>query len=108
MAGRLFQFESRTAWLGQIRIRRQTAACEAAPGTSPARRVPRVLVSTLAPGSGGVNAMTSFVVRNLTALGLEPVIAHYAPYSVVPDLSVPSFKLLQRAAKSRRSSPRQP
>jgi asparagine synthase (glutamine-hydrolysing) len=71
-------------------------------GESQARRVPRVLVSTLAPGNGGVSAMTGFVVRNLTALGFEPVLAHYAPYSVMPSLSVPSFKLLQRGATSRR------
>jgi glycosyltransferase involved in cell wall biosynthesis len=71
-------------------------------GELPVRRVPRVLVSTLAPGNGGVSAMTRFVVRNLTALGLEPVIAHYAPYSVNPSLSVPSFKLLQHGATSRR------
>ncbi len=58
--------------------------------------VPRVLVSTLAPGNGGVAAMTSFVVRNLQALGLEPVIGHYAPYSVQPALSVPTHRLLQR------------
>jgi glycosyltransferase involved in cell wall biosynthesis len=77
---------------------RQAVVC----GESQARRVPRVLVSTLAPGNGGVSAMTGFVVRNLTALGLEPVIAHYAPYSLMPSLSVPSFKLLQRGARSQR------
>jgi asparagine synthase (glutamine-hydrolysing) len=71
-------------------------------GAGQTRRLPRVLVSTIAPGNGGVNAMTAFVVRNLAALGLEPVIAHYAPYSVMPSLSVPSFKLLQRGATSRR------
>jgi asparagine synthase (glutamine-hydrolysing) len=57
---------------------------------------PRVLVSTLAPGHGGVSAMTSFVIHELAARGMEPVIAHYAPYSIVPELSVPSFRLLQR------------
>jgi asparagine synthase (glutamine-hydrolysing) len=59
-------------------------------------RAPRVLVSTLAPGHGGVSAMTNFVVANLLARGLEPVIAHYAPYSQVPHLSVPSYRLLTR------------
>ncbi|MEZ0308598.1 MAG: glycosyltransferase family 4 protein, partial [Ramlibacter sp.] len=48
------------------------------------------------PGHGGVSAMTNFVVRNLEARGLEPVLAHYAPYSVMPDLSVPSFSLWRR------------
>jgi glycosyltransferase involved in cell wall biosynthesis len=66
--------------------------------TSSSRRKPRVLVSTLAPGNGGVNAMTQFVVRVLAERGLEPVIGYYAPYSVVPKLSVPSFRLLQRSA----------
>jgi len=40
--------------------------------------------------------MTSFVVHELAARGMVPVVAHYAPYSVVPGLSVPSFRLLQR------------
>jgi asparagine synthase (glutamine-hydrolysing) len=61
---------------------------------SAARR--RVLVSTIAAGTGGVSAMTAFAVRALAARGLEPVIAHYATYSTTPQLSVPSFKLLQR------------
>jgi asparagine synthase (glutamine-hydrolysing) len=72
---------------------------------TPGRRIgaaaPRVLVSTLAPGNGGVSAMTSFVVQELAARGMVPVIAHYAPYSVVPDLSVPSYRLLQRGIGSR-------
>jgi glycosyltransferase involved in cell wall biosynthesis len=55
----------------------------------------RVLISTLAPGLGGVDAMTRFVVRSLVARGLEPVIAHYAPYRVSPALSAPSFRLLR-------------
>jgi glycosyltransferase involved in cell wall biosynthesis len=61
---------------------------------------PRVLVSTLAPGLGGVDSMTSFAVGTLMALGLEPVIAHYAPYRIAPSLSVPSFRLLQRRTAS--------
>jgi asparagine synthase (glutamine-hydrolysing) len=69
------------------------------PAARPSRvPAPRVLVSTIAPGNGGVSAMTAFVVRNLAARGLEPVIAHYAPYSVMPALSVPSFRLFQRRA----------
>jgi len=61
-------------------------------------KAPRVLVSTIAPGRGGVSAMTSFVVDTLAACGMEPVIAYYAPYSLMPELSVPSFRLLQRRA----------
>jgi asparagine synthase (glutamine-hydrolysing) len=64
-------------------------------------RAPRVLVSTIAPGSGGVGAMTSFVVNTLVSRGMEPVIAYYAPYSVMPELSVPSFRLFQRRAGRR-------
>jgi len=63
-----------------------------------AGRKPRVLVSTIAPGKGGVSAMTHFVVRTLANRGLEPVIAHYEPYSLTPALSVPSYRLLQRRA----------
>jgi glycosyltransferase involved in cell wall biosynthesis len=59
-------------------------------------RAPRVLVSTLAPGNGGVSAMTRFVVDQLAARGFQPVIAHYAPYSVAPALSVPFYRLFQR------------
>lgn len=57
---------------------------------------PRVLVSTIAPGNGGVFAMTRFMVETLSSRGYEPVIAHYAPYSVDPNLSVPSFRLFER------------
>ncbi len=57
---------------------------------------PRVLVSTILPSPGGVNTMTGFVVKTLRALGLEPVIAYYQPYSLSPELSLPSFRLLQR------------
>jgi glycosyltransferase involved in cell wall biosynthesis len=64
--------------------------------TTPAR----VLVSTLAPGLGGVDAMTAFVVNTVATLGLEPVIGHYAPYRIAPALSVPSFRLLQRKTAS--------
>ena len=66
------------------------------PKLSPARLAApkRVLVSTIAPGSGGVHAMVEFVVQTLKSEGFEPVIAHYEPYSVTPRLSVPSFRLL--------------
>jgi len=87
-------------WAGTVHASLQGAG-PVSPGKSAApagaaRRAPRVLVSTLGPGHGGVSAMTAFVVRNLAARGCEPVIAHYAPYSVTPTLSVPSFRLLQR------------
>ena len=56
----------------------------------------RVLISSIAPGPGGVNAMVQFALGTLRSEGFEPVIAHYEPYSVYPQLSVPSFSLLSR------------
>jgi glycosyltransferase involved in cell wall biosynthesis len=53
----------------------------------------RVLISTIAPVSGGVPTMTGFVVRALRRHGFEPVLAHYEPYSVSPAMSVPSLRL---------------
>src|SRR5262245_19598352 len=60
----------------------------------------RVLISTIAPESGGVPAGARFIVRALRTRGYEPVLAHYEPYSVCPKLSVPSFRLLQRRVRS--------
>ena len=60
----------------------------------------RVLISTIKPGSGGVPVMASFVAGLLEKHGHEPVIAHYEPYSNTPNLSVPSFRLLQRTVAS--------
>lgn len=82
-----------------------------APGGSSAddRRIPamsdaikgkRVLVSTILPGAGGVPIKKSLAVGWLRERGYEPVIAYYAPYSMYPDLSVPSWKLLQRRPRS--------
>jgi asparagine synthase (glutamine-hydrolysing) len=64
--------------------------------TSPRRAARRVLVSTLAPANGGVNAMTQFAVQTLQQSGFEPVLAYYPTYSALPRMSVPSFRLLQR------------
>lgn len=60
------------------------------------RRSHRVLISTIAPSGGGVGTMTQFVVEALRRRGLEPVVAHYEPYSLSPHLSVPSYALLAR------------
>jgi glycosyltransferase involved in cell wall biosynthesis len=54
----------------------------------------RVLISTIAPVSGGVPTMTAFVVRTLRARGFEPVLVHYEPYSISPAMSVPAIRLL--------------
>ena len=62
----------------------------------------RVLISTILPGAGGVPVMASTLVGLLRERGYEPVIAYYAPYSLDPALSVPSWKLLQRRPGSTR------
>ena len=58
--------------------------------------VRRVLISTIAPVTGGVPAMTRFLTRTLRAQDYEPVLAHYEPYSWSPQMSVPTLRLLQR------------
>lgn len=40
--------------------------------------------------------MTRFITSTLLGEGWIPVLAHYEPYSVSPQLSVPAFRLLQR------------
>ncbi|MRD46823.1 asparagine synthase (glutamine-hydrolyzing) [Caenimonas koreensis DSM 17982] len=77
---------------GWARIIARDSAAGGPQGAHHTRR-PRVLLSTIAPGNGGVHAMTAFAVRALKAHGYEPVIAHYAPYSVMPSLSAPVYKL---------------
>jgi glycosyltransferase involved in cell wall biosynthesis len=56
----------------------------------------RILISTIAPVSGGVPMMTRFLAETLRAQGYVPVLAHYEPYSMSPQMSVPTFRLLQR------------
>ena len=65
-----------------------------APAPADGARAPRVLISTIAPVSGGVPTMTGFVVRTLRKNGYVPVLAHYEPYSVSPAMSVPFIRLL--------------
>src|SRR5262245_59435919 len=60
----------------------------------------RVLISTISPDNGGVPNNVRFVVETLRRRDYEPILAHYEPYSVSPHLSVPSFRLLQRRARS--------
>jgi len=73
-----------------------------APGGGPLDGKVRVLISTIAPISGGVPTMTGFIVRALRARGFEPVLAHYEPYSVSPALSVPLIRLLGGRVGQRR------
>jgi glycosyltransferase involved in cell wall biosynthesis len=49
--------------------------------------------------------MARFLTQTLRARGYEPVLAHYEPYSVSPQMSVPTPRLLQRrpAAEQRRA-----
>jgi glycosyltransferase involved in cell wall biosynthesis len=61
---------------------------------APAIGAPRVLISTIAPGSGGVPTMTAFIVRTLREHGCEPILAHYQPYSVSPAMSVPLIRVV--------------
>jgi asparagine synthase (glutamine-hydrolysing) len=61
-----------------------------------ARSKRRVLISTLAPHQGGVPAMAQFAADTLEDLGFEPVLAFYSTYGATPELSVPSYRLLQR------------
>jgi len=56
----------------------------------------KVLISTLSPGSGGVSRMARFLIESLIEKGYEPVFAYYEPYSISPELSVPSLRLMQR------------
>lgn len=60
------------------------------------RRRPRVLIASIGPSGGGVQSMRQFAIDVLRAHGLEPVLAHYEPWSLTPRLSVPSYHLLQR------------
>jgi glycosyltransferase involved in cell wall biosynthesis len=68
----------------------------------PTSRSARVLISTILPHAGGVPAKKSLVVQWLRERGYVPVIAYYAPYSLNPQLSVPSWKLLSRRPTSTR------
>lgn len=67
------------------------------------RTTRRVLLSTILPGAGGVPVKKSLAVAWLRERGYEPVIAYYAPHSLHPELSVPSWKLLQRMPGSVRT-----
>jgi len=40
--------------------------------------------------------MRRFLTRTLRARGFEPVLAYYEPYSISPQMSVPTWRLLQR------------
>ena len=69
------------------------------------RIMPRVLISTITPISGGVPTMTRFVVATLRDRGYEPVLAHDEPDRRSPQRSVPSYRLgRQRVGSERRQA----
>ena len=55
----------------------------------------RALISTIRPACGGVAAKVEWVIAELEALGITPVLAWYEPWSCSPELSVPFGALLQ-------------
>ncbi len=64
----------------------------------------RILMVTIAVSSGGVLTMNRWMVAQLRALGLEPVIAYYLPYSQAPALSRPFWRLWQGRPGLRRET----
>ncbi len=67
--------------------------------------MPRVLISTITPISGGVPTMTRCVVATRRDRGYEPVWAHDEPYRLSPQLSVASDRLgRQRVGSERRQA----
>jgi len=65
-----------------------------APAAVRGAQAPPILISTIAPFSGGVPTMTAFIARTLREAGCEPILAHYQPYSVSPAMSVPLVRLI--------------
>lgn len=55
--------------------------------------MPRALISTIPPISGGVPAMLRVVLRLLTERGIDSEVAWYEPWSLTPGLSIPFFRL---------------
>lgn len=60
----------------------------------------RVLISTLY-ADGGVETMTRAVLDQLVARGFDVALAYYMPYRLAPDLSVPLWRLADRAPQRR-------
>jgi glycosyltransferase involved in cell wall biosynthesis len=60
----------------------------------PPKTKPRVLISTIEPGVGGVGTHLRCVLSWLRDAGFETVVAFYAPFRRYPKLSVPSFRPL--------------
>jgi glycosyltransferase involved in cell wall biosynthesis len=63
-----------------------------------------VLISTIVSVSGGVSAMTRRVIEYLSERNYEVGLAYYQPYSLSPELSVPSWQLLNKSPRARTES----
>jgi glycosyltransferase involved in cell wall biosynthesis len=61
----------------------------------------KILISTLSPGGGGVNQMVRFLAECLKERDYVPLLAYYEPYSITPEFSVPSTRLMQRTIGTR-------
>lgn len=64
--------------------------------------MPRALISTIPPLSGGVPAMLRVVLRLLAERGVESDVAWYEPWSLTPRLSVPLYRLGTRRVGAER------
>lgn len=60
----------------------------------------RALISTIEPIDGGVPTMTRWVCLALEEIGIEPVLAWYAPWRNHPQLSVPIYRLFRNIPQS--------
>ncbi|MFC1680392.1 glycosyltransferase family 4 protein [Pseudomonadota bacterium] len=65
--------------------------------------MPKALISTITPISGGVPQMATFIADSLIERGYEPGFAFYQPYSLNPELSVPSHRLLSRRVETQQN-----
>ncbi|ALG68709.1 glycosyltransferase family 4 protein [Beggiatoa leptomitoformis] len=63
-----------------------------------------VLLITLYPYHGGVLTMTEQVISFLKEAGLSVTLAYYTSYNLAPDLSVPSWQLLQKKPQYRQTT----
>ena len=56
----------------------------------------KVLITTIEPISGGVPSMLRVIIDYLHQRDYDVTLAYYSPYSINPQLSVPTLKLFQR------------
>ena len=63
---------------------------------------PHALISTIQPCDGGVPAKLRWVVQELQALDITPIIAWYEPWTVAPRLSIPLCGLAPALMRGKR------